>query len=258
MKFDLPPWKRVPKQMLVRLSFSRNYVIMVTMFFAVSVINNYALNFNIAMPLHMIFRSVSVYLLFLPREFRWFRLGLISWSLIGPLAGIPDRKHDPGNSHPEKKVGLPPLTTTQIWRWRISSSLFVLTLKVFFSFCRYSASKYLSIALVSVGIFICTIMSAKQVVSPPPNHRQGLNHRPPSVLQCYSIKTTKSSSQCGLLEKPSVLLLIPRPVSLQNTASEGSEERGVHAFMHWLIGELRGRFAGNCNRRSLSTCLSRC
>lgn len=36
----------------------RNYVIMVTMFFTVSVINNYALNFNIAMPLHMIFRSV--------------------------------------------------------------------------------------------------------------------------------------------------------------------------------------------------------
>lgn len=35
------------------------------MFFAVSVINNYSLNFNIAMPLHMIFRSVSVYLLFL-------------------------------------------------------------------------------------------------------------------------------------------------------------------------------------------------
>uniref|UniRef100_A0A3B3UWB9 Solute carrier family 35 member B4 n=1 Tax=Poecilia latipinna TaxID=48699 RepID=A0A3B3UWB9_9TELE len=31
---------------------------------------------------------------------------------------------------------------------------------------RYSASKYLSIVLVSTGIFICTIMSAKQVVSP--------------------------------------------------------------------------------------------
>lgn len=42
------------------LFLSRNYVIMVTMFFTVSVINNYALNFNIAMPLHMIFRSVSI------------------------------------------------------------------------------------------------------------------------------------------------------------------------------------------------------
>lgn len=29
------------------------------MFFTVSVVNNYALNLNIAMPLHMIFRSVS-------------------------------------------------------------------------------------------------------------------------------------------------------------------------------------------------------
>ncbi|XP_040018707.2 UDP-xylose and UDP-N-acetylglucosamine transporter [Gasterosteus aculeatus] len=79
----------------------RNYVIMVTMFFTVSVINNYALNFNIAMPLHMIFRSGS----------------LIANMILG-----------------------------------------IIILKK-----RYSASKYLSIALVSLGIFICTIMSAKQV-----------------------------------------------------------------------------------------------
>nr|XP_036875319.1 UDP-xylose and UDP-N-acetylglucosamine transporter [Manis javanica] len=37
----------------------RYYAVMVTMFFTVSVVNNYALNLNIAMPLHMIFRSVS-------------------------------------------------------------------------------------------------------------------------------------------------------------------------------------------------------
>uniref|UniRef100_A0A673MG60 Solute carrier family 35 member B4 n=1 Tax=Sinocyclocheilus rhinocerous TaxID=307959 RepID=A0A673MG60_9TELE len=78
-----------------------NYVIMVTMFFTVSVINNYALNFNIAMPLHMIFRSGS----------------LIANMILG-----------------------------------------IIILKK-----RYSASKYLSIVLVSLGIFICTIMSAKQV-----------------------------------------------------------------------------------------------
>ncbi|RXN34829.1 UDP-xylose and UDP-N-acetylglucosamine transporter [Labeo rohita] len=78
-----------------------NYVIMVTMFFTVSVINNYALNFNIAMPLHMIFRSGS----------------LIANMILG-----------------------------------------IIILKK-----RYSSSKYLSIVLVSVGIFICTIMSAKQV-----------------------------------------------------------------------------------------------
>ncbi|XP_030072180.1 nucleotide sugar transporter SLC35B4 [Microcaecilia unicolor] len=81
----------------------RYYTIMVTMFFTVSVVNNYALNLNIAMPLHMIFRSGS----------------LIASMVLG-----------------------------------------VIILKR-----RYSTSKYLSIALVSVGIFICTFMSAKQVVS---------------------------------------------------------------------------------------------
>ncbi|XP_028670254.1 UDP-xylose and UDP-N-acetylglucosamine transporter [Erpetoichthys calabaricus] len=80
-----------------------NYAVMVTMFFAVSVINNYALNFNIAMPLHMIFRSGS----------------LIANMILG-----------------------------------------IIILKK-----RYTVSKYVSIALVSLGIFICTVMSAKQVAS---------------------------------------------------------------------------------------------
>lgn len=43
---------------LPSLFLCRNYAIMVSMFFTVSVINNYALNFNISLPLHMIFRSV--------------------------------------------------------------------------------------------------------------------------------------------------------------------------------------------------------
>ncbi|XP_043944603.1 UDP-xylose and UDP-N-acetylglucosamine transporter [Protopterus annectens] len=81
----------------------RNYVIMVTMFFTVSVINNYALNFNIALPLHMIFRSGS----------------LIANMILG-----------------------------------------IIILKK-----RYSGSKYISIGFVSVGIFICTYMSAKQLNS---------------------------------------------------------------------------------------------
>ena len=33
---------------------------LVVMYFVVSVSNNYALNFNISMPLHMIFRAVSI------------------------------------------------------------------------------------------------------------------------------------------------------------------------------------------------------
>ncbi|XP_054845372.1 nucleotide sugar transporter SLC35B4 [Eublepharis macularius] len=81
----------------------RYYLIMVAMFFTVSVVNNYALNLNIAMPLHMIFRSGS---------------------LIASMA------------------------------------LGIIILKK-----RYSVSKYASIALVSVGIFTCTFMSAKQVTS---------------------------------------------------------------------------------------------
>ncbi|XP_031794948.1 UDP-xylose and UDP-N-acetylglucosamine transporter isoform X2 [Sarcophilus harrisii] len=81
----------------------RYYAIMVMMFFTVSVVNNYALNLNIAMPLHMIFRSGS----------------LIANMILG-----------------------------------------IIILKK-----RYSMSKYTSIALVSMGIFICTFMSAKQVAS---------------------------------------------------------------------------------------------
>lgn len=38
----------------------RKYMSLVLMFFVVSVVNNYALNFNISMPLHMIFRSGSL------------------------------------------------------------------------------------------------------------------------------------------------------------------------------------------------------
>lgn len=37
----------------------QNYFILVIMFFVSSVCNNYALDFNIPMPLHMIFRAVS-------------------------------------------------------------------------------------------------------------------------------------------------------------------------------------------------------
>ncbi|KAG8440072.1 hypothetical protein GDO86_006025 [Hymenochirus boettgeri] len=83
----------------------RYYMTMVAMFFTVSVVNNYALNLNISMPLHMIFRSGS----------------LIANMVLG-----------------------------------------IIILKK-----RYSTSKYLSIVLVSVGIFICTLMSAKQVKSQP-------------------------------------------------------------------------------------------
>ncbi len=37
----------------------RKYIFMVMFYFFVSIVNNYALNFNVPLPLHMIFRSVS-------------------------------------------------------------------------------------------------------------------------------------------------------------------------------------------------------
>lgn len=37
----------------------KDYAILVLMFFVTSVCNNYAFDFNIPMPLHMIFRAVS-------------------------------------------------------------------------------------------------------------------------------------------------------------------------------------------------------
>lgn len=74
------------------------YLSLVLMFFVVSVLNNYALNFNISMPLHMIFRSGS----------------LIANMLLGIII--------------MKKT--------------------------------YSIREYISIVMISVGIFICTLASA--------------------------------------------------------------------------------------------------
>lgn len=42
----------------LRIDF-RAYLVLVVMFFVASVCNNYAFDFNIPMPLHMIFRAVS-------------------------------------------------------------------------------------------------------------------------------------------------------------------------------------------------------
>ena len=73
------------------------------MYFLVSVANNYALNFNISMPLHMIFRAGSLMANMI--------MGMV---LLGK---------------------------------------------------RYSPTKYLSILMITIGIAVCTIMSAKDVSS---------------------------------------------------------------------------------------------
>lgn len=82
---------------------------MVTMFFTVSVINNYALNFNIAMPLHMIFRSVSLTHLFSNPSIcshlfeQDHDINYINDMYF--LAGLFNSKHGTGYHHIEKKVG---------------------------------------------------------------------------------------------------------------------------------------------------------
>lgn len=45
----------------LRIGF-QSYLTLVVMFFLSSVLNNYAFDFNIPMPLHMIFRAVSLIL----------------------------------------------------------------------------------------------------------------------------------------------------------------------------------------------------
>ncbi|XP_072177318.1 UDP-xylose and UDP-N-acetylglucosamine transporter-like [Diadema setosum] len=79
----------------------KNYVVMVLFFFTTSVVNNYALNFKISVPLHTIFRSGS---------------------LIANMA-----------------LGIILLQKT------------------------YTPSKYLGVFSISVGICLCTLMSAKTV-----------------------------------------------------------------------------------------------
>ncbi|XP_012258227.1 UDP-xylose and UDP-N-acetylglucosamine transporter [Athalia rosae] len=81
----------------------KDYTILVFMFFVSSVCNNYAFDFNIPMPLHMIFRAGS----------------LIANMIMG-----------------------------------------LIILKK-----RYVFSKYLSVFMISLGIFICTIISGKDVKS---------------------------------------------------------------------------------------------
>ncbi|XP_058827288.1 UDP-xylose and UDP-N-acetylglucosamine transporter [Topomyia yanbarensis] len=81
----------------------KDYTILVIMFFVTSVCNNYAFDFNIPMPLHMIFRAGS----------------LIANMIMG-----------------------------------------IIILRK-----RYVFSKYLSVALITMGIVICTIVSGKDVKS---------------------------------------------------------------------------------------------
>ncbi|XP_071809940.1 UDP-xylose and UDP-N-acetylglucosamine transporter-like [Asterias amurensis] len=79
----------------------KNYFVLVFFFFTTSIVNNYALNFHIPLPLHMIFRSGS---------------------LVANMA-----------------LGI------------------ILLQK------KYEVHKYISVFMITIGIFICTLMSAQSV-----------------------------------------------------------------------------------------------
>lgn len=72
----------------------KDYLILVSMFFLTSVVNNWAFNFNIPVPLHMIFRAVSI-------KIRIHRFFLI---LIYPHPGFVDRKYDHEYFNPKAKI----------------------------------------------------------------------------------------------------------------------------------------------------------
>lgn len=105
----------------------KNYTTLVAMFFLVSVCNNYAFDFNIPMPLHMIFRAVW----FDKTEFSWDAFK-INFFLVEILQGS--------------------LIANMI--------MGILILKK-----KYEFSKYLSVLMITVGIVTCTIVSGTDVVS---------------------------------------------------------------------------------------------
>ncbi|XP_062522395.1 nucleotide sugar transporter SLC35B4-like isoform X3 [Corticium candelabrum] len=97
----------------------RMYAALVILFFSSSVINNWSLKFNIPMPLHMVFKAGS----------------LVTNMIMGML--ILKKRYDECLS-----TGCMSLT-------RHSHSHLLLH-------CRHSLTKYVSVAMVSVGIYICT------------------------------------------------------------------------------------------------------
>lgn len=67
----------------------RQYMIMVCLFFTVSVVNNYALNFNVPLPLHMIFRAGSLManmllgVLLLGKQYPWHKYFAVFMITVG-------------------------------------------------------------------------------------------------------------------------------------------------------------------------------
>lgn len=102
-----------------------SYITLVVMFFVSSVANNYAFDFNIPMPLHMIFRAVIGKF---PSKISNFHNFYVDFLLQGSLIA--------------------------------NMVMGIIILKR-----RYIFSKYLSVLMITAGIVICTIVSGSNVVS---------------------------------------------------------------------------------------------
>lgn len=75
----------------------KDYLLLVIMFFVTSVANNYAFDFNIPMPLHMIFRAVSFILLISIIMTGRYLLMPLCPNLHHTSTGLADSKHGDGN-----------------------------------------------------------------------------------------------------------------------------------------------------------------
>lgn len=107
----------------------RDYLILVVMFFVASVCNNYAFDFNIPMPLHMIFRAVSFHhnYQFLYANFPILLIFFVHFVFLLLFVfcfffffctGFADSQHDNGHYHPAETLRFLkiPIGADDYWR----------------------------------------------------------------------------------------------------------------------------------------------
>lgn len=114
--------------------FFRTYMVLVVMFFVANVFNNYAFDFNIPMPLHMIFRAVC-----------WITISMPILSLFSFVCAhcilINDFNSLQGSLIANMIMGIILLKKS------------------------YRLDKYISVGMITLGIVICTVVSGSNVVS---------------------------------------------------------------------------------------------
>ncbi|KAK2157633.1 hypothetical protein LSH36_188g10015 [Paralvinella palmiformis] len=115
------------------------YGMMVTLYFLTSVVNNYALNFNISMPLHMIFRAGSLManlilgVIILKRSYAWYKyLSVLMISIGIAIATIASSQQvGQAGQHVEGDMPSEERVAWEYVRWLIG--IFLLTFALFMS-----------------------------------------------------------------------------------------------------------------------------